>query len=146
MTSWIRRACVAASFRRKFVVEALLDQVLEMIGWAASITSRALPAPSFRDEVVGVDALGQRRDASARGPPDATHVARRAYGAPSGLVRVEEQRDVRREAPNGARLLRRERGAERRDDVLDAARVQAQDVEVAFDDHGAIVARSAWRA
>jgi hypothetical protein len=75
------------------------------------------------------------------------HRARRR-GATRGIA-VEAEHDAIREPRESSQVLGRHRGAERRDDILDAELHEARDVEVALDDddlfRSARVLPPSWR-
>ena len=89
-------------------------------------------------EFVGVDLVGQGGD-----PGVEPHLVARLLGREGGLatshVAVEEQRHVHGVASQQARLLQGEGRAQRADDVVDAARVERHDVEVALDEDGLLL-------
>ena len=91
-------------------------------------------------ELVRIDAVRQRGHARVHARR-AERLARDADGLLPGGVAIEQEYDARREALQQLRLLLGERRAERRDDVLETARVQRDDVEVALDeDRGLLLA------
>ena len=89
----------------------------------------------LRTKSSGSTPLGEARDLGVEAAL-AARDARGARGLAARGVAVEEHDDVGREALEQLGLRRRERGAERRDDVVDAARVERDDVEVALDEDG----------
>ena len=83
---------------------------------AVATRSSTAAAPFVRESSSGSSPFGQRRDPGVQ-PGVAHRVARETHGLLPGGVTVEEEHDARRKALEELRLLHRERGAERRDDV-----------------------------
>src|SRR6478736_2513137 len=120
----------------KFFVERGADQVLEHRPCRFQYAQHSLGALGAY-QLVRIHLVRQlpdlRRDAG-----EAARLTRSLHRASTRGVSVEEQRDVLGEAADRTRLLFGERGTERRDHLLDAARMQTHHVEIAFDHHAAL--------
>ncbi len=99
-------------------------------------------------EIVGILAVGQRRDLEALAgfQQRQRQIERAIGGAAAGLVAVETKYRLVRHAPHQAELIGGKRGAERRNRRLEARGDHGDDVDIALDrDHARAVMRGLSR-